>query len=175
MKMARRYILSVVKSQVGTSINKFQVSHGIEYVNKLVKAPTREVRRLLLDSVRKQGDHFMLGIAIEDLNNSYWMEQHVRQNPQFGADYMRASQGSTIGDDPSMSDLFLPDLGDSGPAQTWCQAHVSDSHATWGLDFVLSKNFADERRAGYVMWDKCRTLDFENFKRKQSVSNSNSH
>lgn len=139
-----------------------------------MKAPTREVRRLLLDSERK-GNHFMLVIAIEDLNNSYYSDRHVCQNPLFGADYMRDLQGSTIGDDPSMSDLFLPDLGNSGPAQIWCQAHVSDSHATWGSDFVLSKNFADERRAGYVMWDKCRTLDFENFKRKQSVSNSNSH
>ncbi|GIK05256.1 hypothetical protein Aspvir_009360 [Aspergillus viridinutans] len=154
----------------------FLVSRGIDYVYKLTRAPTREARSRLLAAETKPGRRFfLLDVAIEDLIDSYIHERHSARTPQFGAAYMRQLQGLTQDPDYSTYDLFLPDLGNSGPAEIWCQAHLSDDHAQWGLDFVLSKNFADERRAGYVMWDACRIPDFENFKRKKDVSNRNYH
>ncbi|GIJ83184.1 hypothetical protein Asppvi_001703 [Aspergillus pseudoviridinutans] len=153
--------------------NAFLVSRGINYVYKLTRAPTREARCRLLVAETKPGKSFLLNVAIEDLNDQYYHERHTHRSPLFGAAYMRALQDRSQHPDVSTSDLFLPDLGKSGPAEIWCQAHLSDDHAQWGSDFVLSKNFAHERKAGYVMWDACRILDFENFKREKDVSNRN--
>jgi hypothetical protein len=118
----------------------------------------------------KPGNYFMLDVAIADLNNHYYHERWTSRSPLFGEAYMRNLQDMSQHPDVSTCELFLSDLGKSGPAEIWCQAHLSDDHAQWGLDFVLSKNFANERKAGYVMWDACRILDFENFKRKEDVS-----
>ncbi|KAJ6096098.1 hypothetical protein N7486_006844 [Penicillium sp. IBT 16267x] len=149
------------------------VSRGINYVYKLTRAPTREARCRLLAAEMKPGKYFLLDVAIEHLNDQYYYERHTDRNPLFGAAYLKALQDRSQYPDVSTSDLFLLDLGKSGPAEIWCQAHLSDDHAEWGSDFVLSKDFVDERKAGYVMWDVCRILDFENFKRKKDVLNRN--
>jgi hypothetical protein len=115
----------------------------------------------------KPGKYFMLDVAISDLNAYYYHERWNSLSPLFGEAYMRNLQDLSQYPDISTCELFLSDLGKSGPAEIWCQAHLSDDFAQWGLDFVLSENFANERKAGYVMWDACRILDFENFKRKK--------
>ncbi|KAJ5632430.1 hypothetical protein N7490_008769 [Penicillium lividum] len=111
------------------------------------------------------GRTFLLNVAIGDLIDSYIHERYSSRDPKFGAAYMEQLQLLTQDPDSSTYDLFLPDLGKSGPAEIWCQAHLSDNHVQWGSDFVMSKNFIDERKAGYVMWDACRIRDFENFRK----------
>lgn len=105
----------------------------------------------------------MLNIAFEDLNHAYYHERYSMAHPLFGAAYMTSLHTGGY--------LYTNDE-ELGPADIWCQAHLADDYTNWGLDFVLSKHYADERRAGYVMCDPWRKLDFENFSRSKVVSNS---
>lgn len=126
-------------------------------------APTDEDRRRLLAAKKKPGNFFnMLNIAFSDLNDMYYHERFSSARPLFGAAYMTSlrAEGDTYTNDPA-----------PGPADIWCQAHLADDYTKWGLDFVLSKHYADERKAGYVMWDPWRKLDFQNFTRSKDVSN----
>ncbi|KAJ5216347.1 uncharacterized protein N7498_002754 [Penicillium cinerascens] len=99
---------------------------------------------------------FQLDTAIGDLNDDYHNERFDHM-PSFGVNYMKALRNNWQYQDP--------DGLNAGPADIWCQVHLSDDQA-------LSKKYVVERNAGCVMWDAWRFKDIENFLRNNGVGNS---